>query len=168
MPDQNTSAREWKPGDFIVIASHSGHVGETGVVAEAHGSYVNAVIPAMGGGQSMSFSANTVRPLVAIDPESPEQVERLGNAIRAAIEKQGGHLYDADLAAALRSLVAEPEPEEPTGLGAVVDAGGKCAVRNRGRGRGEVDWVVDGFWSTWASLPRPLTVLSPGYLGEEA
>jgi hypothetical protein len=104
MPDQNTSAREWKPGDFIVIASHSGHVGETGVVAEAHGSYVNAVIPAMGGGQSMS----------------------------------------------------------------VVDAGGKCAVRNRGRGRGEVDWVVDGFWSTWASLPRPLTVLSPGYLGEEA
>lgn len=69
--------------------------------------------------------------------------------------------------AALRSLVAEPEPEEPTGLGAVAEARSEIyvidktttTVRRWKRARGE----DGGRRHAWADLPRPLTVLSPGW-----
>ena len=69
--------------------------------------------------------------------------------------------------AALRSLVAEPEPEEPTGLGAVVkDGRGWRWMRRGGFG---YRWIDADPVSTnepevaWAGLERPITVLSLGW-----
>jgi hypothetical protein len=66
-----------------------------------------------------------IRPLVVIDPEDREQVERLSVALG------GDHYYGSTgiLQAALREF-ANPKPPEPTGLGAVVeDARGVRWVR---------------------------------------
>lgn len=75
------------------------------------------------------------RPAVVIDPEDPEQVGALAAAYRDA--EESGPLPDAPMnmpqlrmRAALRSLIADPKPEEPLGLGAVVeDAEGYIYVR---------------------------------------
>jgi len=70
------------------------------------------------------------RPLVVIDPEDREQVERLA---RICHDLDGVELDNPEpmttrglaMRQALRSLIAPPKPPEPTGLGAVVeDEGG--------------------------------------------
>lgn len=72
--------------------------------------------------------------LVVIDPEDREQVEDL---CRRYVETYGGR-WDGrekpviDMQAALRSLIEPPKPEEPTGLGAVVEtANGDLYVRSK-------------------------------------
>jgi hypothetical protein len=67
------------------------------------------------------------RPLVVIDPEDREQVERLNTAL---LDASAGTYAPSRVAAALRSLLAPPRPPEPQGLGAVVeDAEGGRWVR---------------------------------------
>jgi hypothetical protein len=61
-----------------------------------------------------------IRPLVVLDPEDREQVKRLLVAILAHHDPL--HPDGRGIVAALRSLIAPPRPEEPTGLGAVVEA----------------------------------------------
>jgi hypothetical protein len=57
------------------------------------------------------------RPLVVIDPEDREQVEALMAALPAyLLDKPVSRVQDG-----LRSLIADPKPEEPLGLGAVVE-----------------------------------------------
>lgn len=66
------------------------------------------------------------RPLVLIDPEDDKQVERLASAFcHARWDHTGGGdecdpLTFSSMATALREY-AQPKPEEPTGLGAVVE-----------------------------------------------
>lgn len=108
---------EWKPGDVAVV---------DGIVS-------------------------VVRPLVVIDPEDREQVERLAVAYTTVESARSGDEYRAwenrsaeargrivdGLAAALREFAnpTPPKPEEPTGLGAVVeDADGARYVRDYERG----------------------------------
>jgi len=76
-----------------------------------------------------------VRPLVVIDPEDREQVERLMAAFERARGESCFSADDKHLQAALRSLVAPPKPDEPTGLGAVVeDSDGFTWVRTHATG----------------------------------
>lgn len=104
-----------------------------------------------------------IRPLLVIDPEDREQVERLAMA-------HGGVSGDAPLTgdlwsipglrmqAALRSMLTPPGPEEPQGLGAVVeDVEGTQFVR-----------MHDGWWHgghpvsrNWAAI-NVVRVLSTG------
>lgn len=71
------------------------------------------------------------RPLLVINPEDREQVARLeaiyDKALREAAKYDG---TEDVLQAALREFAADPKPEEPTGLGAVVlDSDGNQWVR---------------------------------------
>lgn len=109
-----------------------------------------------------------VRPLVVIDPEDSEQVERLAGCLDSRI------IDDADmLQAALREFAAPkpPKPKEPQGLGAVIeDARGELWVRDKTtttvhhwkRARGE-----DGSRRYPYSHIDAVRILSPGYDGGE-
>ena len=58
---------------------------------------------------------NEARPVLVIDPEGSDVnslIARLGTAYRGSCH---------DMRTALRSLLSPPKPEEPTGLGAVVE-----------------------------------------------
>jgi len=132
-------SREWKPGDVVTATVN----GRPNVRVIAGWSKYDPQLRwgelstrwADGDDDEAWFMPNQVtdhRPLVVIDPEDREQVERL-EAILAGQhgwpvphnEPRVGYMQ-----AALRSLVADPKPEEPTGLGAVVeDAEGRRWVR---------------------------------------
>lgn len=87
----------------------------------------------LGGSVGGDEQIEALRPLVVIDPEDREQVERLerGIANRCGwISEPLSHSHRDAIAAALRSLIEPPKPEEPLGLGAVVeDIDGKRWVR---------------------------------------
>lgn len=120
-------------------------------------------------GKSRCTDESNARPLVVIDPENEEEVVLLVNAYYNAPDSPAAVNQMQD---ALRSLIADPEPEEPTGLGALVAAGlGKYLRLGGGT------WI-GAHWpgsqraegpQFWSDLPRPLTVLSKGYvLGAES
>lgn len=128
------SGRDWKPGDVAMVEGEgSAWIGIVRVSASAgrplefaYGNggfdYVNGVA-----------SGFTARPLVVIDPEDREQVERLAEAFWANWSGCDGS-RSIGLQAALREFAnpKPPRPDEPLGLGAVVeDEGGKRWVRTR-------------------------------------
>ena len=122
--------REWKPGDVALVPG----VGKALVLDDGRWStQPRGVIHPRKGFEDL-YKA---RPLVVIDPEDREQIERLAQLL---------HDYDAHLAddphreSAWVSLTSDalrkyanpkpPKPEEPTGLGAVVeDAEGRRWVQ---------------------------------------
>jgi hypothetical protein len=76
-----------------------------------------------GGVHELRYYCGEPRPLVVIDPEDREQVERLTAAM---VNEYGVDVHYDETQAALRSLIAPPRPPEPKGLGAVVeDADGR-------------------------------------------
>lgn len=81
-----------------------------------------------------------LRPLVVLDPESDDP-KRLRDAI---ITECGAYLPDSeDIKAALRAL-ADPKPDEPTGLGAVVLLNnGSRASRYDTKGDPQSWWIDD-------------------------
>jgi hypothetical protein len=106
--------REWKPGDVAI---------------STHGPNGNAVIyrvedgwrcAAWGDDQFHKRLDIEPRPLVVIDPEDREQVERLHLAYATTAK---ANRVDA-MQAALREFAdpKPPKPEEPCGWGAVVEA----------------------------------------------
>ena len=104
------SARDWQPGDVgIVDGGYKGLVFRCLDIANED--EARWMTPRDG---RFYGSDSRVRPLVVIDPEDPQQVERLYGALAARVGM-------ATISEALRSLVALPKPEEPTGLGAVVE-----------------------------------------------
>lgn len=125
--------REWKVGD-LAETTHQGRKSVALVVAGASCSNTHPSTPhwhgATGGWNPLSDTNCTYRPLVVIDPERGN----LGQAIAEALDfPEGSLLGDAVIAATkdvLDSLVAPPKPDEPQGLGAVVeDEGGRRWVR---------------------------------------
>ncbi len=94
-------------------------------------------------------------PVVVISPEDREQVERLIERMAQArvwavmpsdVDSMSDYRAD-QMQAALRSLIAPPKPDEPTGLGAVVeDASGRPWVF-----AGDVD--SSGTW--WYNAAEP-------------
>jgi hypothetical protein len=111
------TGREWKPGDVTDIDGHR-------AIRTKAGQWVCQC------GDASAIAGDDARPLVIIDPEDREQVERL---VAAFTEQhgapQGGNRFNA-MQVALRSLLGPPKPPEPKGLGAVVeDADGQRWVR---------------------------------------
>ena len=125
------SAREWAPGDVALVrpmyCDHPDVVAvRTGVPGNEGWAYS---MVADNGKTTQSWSSDpdglsVVRPLVVIDPEDREQVERL---VRIYYHDGGGPLDElaSRMQAALRGFVnPKPQkPEEPQGLGAVVEDG---------------------------------------------
>jgi hypothetical protein len=136
------TGREWKPGDIAVVTEQPATIGaqREAFVAVKDDKGWFAVDPGVGWfGNSDIVDA---RPLVLIDPEDREQVERLANAIWA----YRGNIV-SDLCSATEHGLREfanptpPKPEEPLGLGAVVvDAEGRCWVRDTDN-PGELNWL---------------------------
>lgn len=115
-------SREWKPGDVAELSID----GQTGIgVVRKHRDDSVPVWVISGHSFFKSIAVGNdvliqgVRPLVVIDPEDREQVERLW---RHYVETAAVNRTDA-LQAALREFAnpTPPKPEEPTGLGAVVE-----------------------------------------------
>lgn len=157
------SGREWKPGD--VGASRYGVVFYT----ERGWFFDDGSGP--NGPEEKFYPPRDLRPLVVIDPEDREQVERLTSALKLWRLKNIECLADeqevTDVQAALREFAnpTPPKPEEPTGLGAVVeDAEGERWVRKGNSSHGE-DWTrqigdawTGGSWDRVAAV----RVLSEG------
>lgn len=165
--------REWKPGDVAMVNDctrpDAPWESATCVAARTPNREATWLLHDTAG--EVWSSVSDARPLVVIDPEDREQVEAL---ILAWAKKEPGARID-DLAvgvtraqAALRSLIADPKPAEPMGLGAVVeDADGdlwfRMAIKNH-TWAGEV-WQRQhasvGRWSTWDTVAA-VKVLSEG------
>ena len=106
------------------------------------------------------------RPLVVIDPEDREQVERLA---RICHDLDGVELDNPEpmttrglaMRQALRSLIAPPKPPEPTGLGAVVeDEDGEAWVRYA-RQHSTAPWVNGTTSVEWEDIAA-VRILSEG------
>lgn len=97
--------REWKPGDVADFGS------SIAMRTRAGWAYKDGSIG------SLAQDDYNPRPLVVIDPEDLEQVKRF---VRGIYPSGAATIVD-DFQVALRSLVTPPKPDEPTGLGAVVE-----------------------------------------------
>lgn len=134
-------SREWKPGDVARL----GHVDGVSLV-------VDGCMKHLARGPHWHhdddgwdhLNVSHARPLVVIDPEDREAVERLADAFDTSLRAadpdyyERAELYAAEgddldvMQAALREFAnpKPPRPEEPTGLGAVVeDASSDLYVR---------------------------------------
>lgn len=110
--------REWRVGDAVRYAGGISVVVDTG----CHGLAPHWHHTGGAGGwdrleDRASFGGKSR--LVVIDPESEEELRRIGDLL---VEQDRGYDSDSwrDLRAALRCLI-NPQPPEPTGLGAVVE-----------------------------------------------
>ena len=126
--------REWKPGDVALVeAGLRTTVGDWPRVAlvshrrEHANPNLLEFAYATGGFDMVGDLAEgfTARPLVVIDPEDREQVERLATEFLTCARSLPATINAvADtMQAALREFAnpRPPKPEEPTGLGAVVE-----------------------------------------------
>lgn len=150
---------EWNPGHVAIVMRNGREVVamryDTG--AESGWRYQAAVGVAF---DHFSPDPGTKpRPLVVIDPDDDEHVERLTLALE-------GNAFRSEVQAALRSLVTPPKPEEPRGIGAVVeDADGAQWVlvdrRNGVAGWRHVDSTLVRPWAFYESI-AVAKVLSEG------
>jgi hypothetical protein len=153
-------SREWKPGDVAALGELRCFYYLPG---REEGRWVSA-----DEGNVLPRGVAELRPLVVIDPEDPEQVERLSEVIRDAEKECGQDFWEYDQTAlklALREFAdpKPPKPDEPTGLGAVVeDAEGdlwvRCDAEDHGSWRRAND---DALWRDYLSIDA-VRVLSEG------
>jgi hypothetical protein len=154
------STREWKPGDVAMVRYIDGGV-EPSMLTYRHG-WVSMVD---GRGDGRDEPVTPLRPLVIIDAEDREQVERLTKAYHER-RRQITDDTASDMQAALREFAnpTPPKPEEPTGLGAVVCYDGSPWV-GLGHGRWlEVpeDRRVEPRRRLWSEFHADVRVLSEG------
>lgn len=156
--------REWKPGDVALVRNEHGiwNVAICTLRSSRHGYWWR-----YGVAESYAPITAEAHPLVVIDPEDREQVERLVDAYvtEMSVDEHSGDHRGAVLKmqAALREFAnpKPPKPVEPTGLGAVVeDVDGDRWVRTDDEG--EFWWHPPSRKSAkWAEL-RAVRVLSEG------
>jgi hypothetical protein len=165
-------SREWKPGDVAMVRlrkkNDASIDGESVHVAmrDRTESWASGTTF---GRRIEDGDVKDARPLVVIDPEDREQVERLlrgycGWKSDPDEIKNYPHYVD-EMRAALREFAnpKPPKPEEPTGLGAVVeDAEGdlwvRCDAEDHGSWRRAND---DALWRDYLSIDA-VRVLSEG------
>ena len=116
---------DFKPGDVVAITEYGGADpavrvdADCGVSRHLHaGPHWHYLAHARSGAMWCSKSHPAARRLVVIDPESDPDVIRLENALEAQ-----GCRVGMGVQAALREFATPtpPRPDEPTGLGAVVE-----------------------------------------------
>jgi hypothetical protein len=151
------SGREWKPGDVAVITSDSRHAGKRAMFCDDGGDRQAWAVECTDG-LTMHYGARELRPLVVIDPEDREDVERVRDALW-----RGGHLDDWQ--AALRSL-ANPTPSrigEPGTWGVVEASCVHSDERREWMRHRDDNWYVVGTDTKnnpddWDSLIDPVLV----------
>ncbi len=164
--------REWKPGDVAVISTPSGETWFA--LVRERKSLNNALEFAYTTGSydlvGDMAEGYTARPLVVIDPEDPGTMDALGKAWDEAESCDLDNVQPMTMRAlrariALRSLVADPKPDEPTGLGAVVEdsEGGKWTRWTDAEDYPDC-WLsnTDGSGDTCYANITAVRVLSPG------
>lgn len=114
-------------------------VAEFVALRTANGGWVSAEDPGYFWKKDYSFHASNPRPIVLIDPEDADAALRLADAIETCgVESHcdpgecgSGGCWAGRVQDALRSLVAD-RPDEPTGLGAVIEVrNGELYVRDK-------------------------------------
>lgn len=173
------TGREWQPGD-VARVTYSG-VDRIAVVRprkEALGERLEFAYVSRG--YDMVDDADisgSARPLVVIDPEDREQVERLAKCYRevhgeAELTDEPWSAPGLRMQAALREFASPTptKPDEPTGLGAVVeDARGALHVltpRTREADVPEARWIDRlGDFRSWDAIDV-VKVLDTGWAGE--
>lgn len=155
--------REWQPGDVANVSApgldERRATWATDCPKENHPAAPHWHIAT----RNTYLPANTyglvARPLVVIDPEDREQIERLYSLY------EGAPLGAIDsMQAALREYAdpPSPRPDEPLLLGAVIEDEGALWV-GLGTDPGELNWCsAKGHWNYWDEFASP-RVLSPGY-----
>ena len=160
--------REWKPGDVAMV--------RTSAMIDGDKPGVRAFFTLGGWASDLGGHApwrevrddGEARPLAVIDPENAEEVERLVDLYWSV--RKGDRTRISAMQAALREFAdpKPPKPEEPTGLGAVVEvAKGSRWIRVWGAG-------VHQPWQGCEGDDEPdvrrhygqiavIRVLSPGY-----
>ena len=136
-------SRDWKPGDVAMVTTRYPKSSPR-VMVRRETAWATEF------GQALDADVIEARPLVVIDPDDPDQVARLSQAWDAAehsgpLPERRMTLRQLRLRAALRSMIeppAPPKPDEPTGLGAVVeDSAGNQWIRC---GNGPAAWMLAG------------------------
>ncbi|WP_182377858.1 hypothetical protein [Nocardioides sp. WS12] len=149
-----TRVQNWKPGD-VALAMYDDDTGPLiylRVRDRFKGDEDIEEWRSCEGSRSERFeAADWWRTLVVIDPEDREQVEQLHSFREDAIHDEIARVGSAQTVDALQAALREfanptpPKPEEPTGLGAVVEA---TAEWEDGKGVGPLKWAAseDGSW----------------------
>lgn len=138
---------QWAPGDVV-------QVGKQRWMRLYRGDWINDA------GSYIQIAPGYARPLVVIDPEDREQAGRLLDLYTSVVRPFRGEDEPDDwrtdrMQDALRSLLTSPKPDEPTGLGAVVeDAEGERYVRWAARHRAERHWKGEesGDYRAWPDV----------------
>lgn len=170
--------RDWKPGDVAMV---SGQYAEDGVVAVLTGAASNLGWAFCGRNQNGPVqcwsalnggNATVIRPLVVIDPEVTKGGALLpgwlrNHAAEIAGKSAGGRASVSDDLRYIADQIdrqaypSDPKPEEPTGLGAVVeDADGRRWVRAPRDSR--CDWHAQELGPTKWAVIAVVRVLSEG------
>lgn len=155
--------REWQPGD-VADVTQRGNV--RAFRTDKGWTYVD------GSTQGPDADRYDFRPLLVIDPE--EESLQIAHALWETFESIGTRdfrVWDRLIRDVLRSLMPQSKPDEPTGLGAVIETDdGRKFIRTVGRDS-RFPWVnaddpgKNAFnWESHGGLDgsRPIRVLSEG------
>ena len=123
--------REWKPGDVALVMAEGGErIGfRCGVPSNMGWEYAREPGQKTWSSDDSGY-VKPIRPLVVIDPELREQADRLADALIDAMcksdpgwDKARAYEVRSHMRTALREFAnpTPPRPDEPTGLGAVVE-----------------------------------------------
>ena len=117
-------SREWKPGDVAMVAFND-NPAQRAVRSGGVWAFLDS------SGYGIDSYVTDARPLVVIDPESHADAQRLADALCAVMckgepswDEARAYEVHSHMRAALMSLAdppTPPKPDEPTGLGAVVE-----------------------------------------------
>ncbi|HKY57625.1 MAG TPA: hypothetical protein VJL80_06275 [Aeromicrobium sp.] len=171
----------WKPGDVAMVTWDDAspalkHAGKTDIrklpsVRTESGWAIQYALSHVG-----DESVLEARPLLVIDPRDREQVERLADLMWSlgllGIGVGDGRSASAAEVTLLQKAFGEfanpkpPKPDEPKGLGAVVeDADGNKWISHRASSTHQQPWMKHMFgnqeWSDWSDVPA-VRVLSEG------
>lgn len=166
------SAHEWKPGDVAIVQNHGGILAvraakDCGIVGHGysesdHWHYLSNV----GGATWDSDGNRAARPLVVIDPEDREQVERFTHLFLSHHWGSEHQTHTDAGQAALREFAnpKPPKPDEPSRIGSrVEEANGIRYTRfSDSESHSGGDWInEDGVRVQWSDLDA-VRVLSEG------
>lgn len=131
---------EYEPGTIAMLTYGNGEkeIGLCVTAGHGGGDYKGRAKWRTASDELLWSSVTDIRPLAVLDPEDREDAVRALRAFHGIRPESAGSDDVSDAAASLRLLTRPPKPEEPTGLGAVVeDAEGVLWVQFE---------AVTGYW----------------------